>query len=402
MPAEILVLGGGFAGLAAVGELTRLRRKGANVSVRLISREPHSVFLPLLPDVVSARVRPGSLCHPLGPHCRRRGAEFVQAEVREVRPDRREVLTDRGSFRADLLILALGCQSNYRGNAELRRRAPALTGVGPALAIRSSAEALADRAGAGREAGKAHVIIIGGGYTGFELASHLALRLRRRLGVSPQRLARHVGILVVEKGRQVLANVAEDARQRAIAALTASGVEVRTGVTVESFPDEQTICLSDGSVLPYAIAFWAAGVAPGPVASAVDTPKTASGRLAVDDYLRLPEYPRVFAAGDVAGAHRPGQDEPLRMGVQFSLAAGRCAAANAVAAAREGPLASFDPLDVGYLLPLSAGYAAGVVLGRHVHGRAGSLLHYSMSIVRSWSWRNRLALLADFLGPGSH
>ena len=310
MPAEILILGGGYAGLAAAGTLARLRRRGADVRVRLIDRNACSVASPMLPDLISGRVGPDRLRHPLGPHCRRLGVEFVRADVREISVTDRQAATDRGSFRADGMIFCLGCENNYFGDEQMRARAPGLKSIAEALAIRSAAERLVDRARGDAGWRPAHLVVVGGGYTGFETASHLADLARRRVGGSFRRLRRFVRVLVVEKGDSVLRNVSPEVRLWAVRLMRAYGLEVRTGVTVASLEPPRAVALTDGTVLDGAMVVWTAGVSPGPACAALSAPGSRAGRLTVDDRLRLAGAERVFAAGDVAGAVRPGTGQP--------------------------------------------------------------------------------------------
>ncbi len=105
MAASVIVPGGGFAGL---DELTG--RRGQGVCVTLIDRRPHATFSPLLPDAVSQRVLPQRMLYPLAAHCRRRGAEFVQAEAL--------------AMRRRVLEAAERAEARLRGRRRGRRRGP--------------------------------------------------------------------------------------------------------------------------------------------------------------------------------------------------------------------------------------------------------------------------------------
>ncbi|MGC9453587.1 MAG: NAD(P)/FAD-dependent oxidoreductase [Phycisphaerae bacterium] len=384
---RVTILGGGFAGLSALRELT-----GApGLSVRLIDRSDSAVFSPLLPDVVSARLRPRRLAFPLARHCRRLGAEFIRANVLSIDPSAGRVETDAGAFEADFLLDALGCETNYFGFEEARRKAIGLKSLAEAVSIRRRAVELL----AGRRDGPVNLVIVGGGYTGFETASHLAYLASGLTRLGFRELSRAANITVLEIADEVLRNVSPRTRRWSLRLLKSLGVTVRTGTTVESFEGD-AVRLTDGRVLPRALVVWSPGVAPGQ-ASAALAASEGGRRLKVDPQLRLPGLPRCFAAGDVAAGVRPGENVPLRMGVQFSIAGGRLAAKNILRAAVGGELFTFNPLDPGYLVPLAPGRAAGVVMGREFRGRFPYLLHYFMGVARSWGWSNRMGLLGDML-----
>jgi NADH dehydrogenase len=395
MGAEVLVLGGGFAGLAAVGEL--VRRRPRDVSVRLIDSRPASAFSPLLPDLISGRVGPQNVSLPLAPHCSRLGVAFTLARVTGIVPDAVTVETDAGAFTGDGLIVCLGCETNYFGSRDAKAHALGLKSIEEGLAIQREtlrlARSLQGRAGSEPAAA---VVVVGGGYTGLEAASHIAYLLHRASGRSYEELQRVCPIVVAEKGDTVLRQCSENIRRQTLRTAAEYGLDVRTNCTVESFSGTD-VTLSDGSVMKNAMAVWAAGVSPGEPCSSLPVPKTPGGRLAVDEFLRLPGAPRAFAAGDVAGPIPAGAEEPLRMSVQFALDGGRCAARNALRALAGKALAPFKPRDLGYVVPFAPGRAIGAVLGREMSGRLPFALHYLMCIIRSWSWRGRVGIVSDLV-----
>jgi NADH dehydrogenase len=391
MTARVTVLGGGFAGLAAVNELVRRRRRGADIAVTLVDRRPWSVFAPMLPDLISGRVAPSHVRYPLEPQCRRLGVRFLCEEVRGLEPDRPAVATAGGEVESDYVLLALGCETNYYGRDEMARRVPGLKSPAEALTLRDSV-LRALRPGALR---CGSFLVVGGGYTGFEIASHVAYLLRRRAGVSYRRLAHFCRILILEVAPEPLRNCSPSVRRWAQKLIGRYGVELRTETSLDELTAEGVARLSDGSVLRDCVAAWAAGVTPGAAVVGLPGPRVRGGRLAVDRHLRLPGAERVFAAGDVAGAVPPGGAEPLRMGVQFSLVAGRCAAGNIVRSIEARSLVEFDPLDPGYVIPLAPGQAAGRVLGCRLRGWPPYALHYMLCVLRSWGMANRWNVFAD-------
>ncbi len=398
MPKEVLVLGGGFAGPAAVEELARERRGGADIRVRLVDRRPYGVFYPLLPNLISGMVRPEHLTVDLLRFCRRRGAEFVQAEVRSLSLDDRRVETSAGPLRWDSLIVALGCTTNYFGRDEYRDRTLALHSVRDALAIATRATTLVEESAvAGDPEGRAHVLVVGGGYTGFEVAAEIAELIHVRTRIPYARLSRVLDIGIVEVADKVLPHSSDTVRAWVVDLVGRYGIRVATRTTVKELPGDRTVELSDGTVLRDAMVIWAPGVTPVPEVASLPVPKTRGHLLEVDRYLRLPGHGEAFAAGDIAGVTPPGRKEMLYMSVQFSLMGGRTAARNAVSALRGRTLKVFDPRDLGYVVPLAPGEGAGIVLGREVVGRLPYFLHFVMSTWRSWGIRNKVSVATDFI-----
>ncbi|MFP4104554.1 MAG: NAD(P)/FAD-dependent oxidoreductase [Phycisphaerae bacterium] len=394
MKASVLILGGGFAGLTAVHSLDRLRRSNLDLEIRMIDRSPHSVFSPLLPDLISSRVRGKSLHADLAGHCYRAGGTFLHADLKQIDPESRTVVTDCGEFSADVLLCCFGCDTNFFGMDQARENSIGLKDVSEGLAIGREAMEKIDRAV--QDDLQAQFLVVGGGYTGFEVASHLAHLGSQRTGLDFDELHKRMRIRVVEKADRVLRNIPEELVDWAVGEVEGFGVEIITGQTIDRF-GESEVTLTDGTIVEDPLICWCAGVTPGPAAEGLQEDQEKKGRLPVDENLRVKGYDRVFAAGDLAAATRPGEDRPLRMSVQFSLMGGRHIAEAAVRTLTGREIRVFNPADPGYVVPLAPGKAAGSVLGRKMKGTTPFLLHYVMSLYRSWSWRQRKRIISDLL-----
>ncbi len=391
MGMRVLILGGGFAGISAVRELAKRKPRGLEADVVLIDQRDSSVFAPLLPDLISRPLRADHLLYPLKPMCESLGVEFVQAEVLQVDGGAREVVTTAGTYGGDCVIICLGCETDYHGSESARRGAVGLKRVTEARTIRTAAlRALNDQNEPRTNVKPVHLLVVGGGYTGFEVANHLSL-LRDAQRVPSDRLR----LTILETSGKVLPGCSDRVRRKATAEAEKCGIAVRTNTTIGEFRDGTTAELTDGTRVSNAVVVWAAGVTPGQWAEGFDVPRRQGGRLAVDEYLRVPGSEGVFAAGDAAGATRRGSEEPLRMAVQFSLAGGSCAARNAVRWTQGKALEVFSPFDPGYVVPLGRGQAVGRVLGRELSGVVPYSLHYFMCVVRTWGRRNKRGLIAD-------
>jgi NADH dehydrogenase len=241
----------------------------------------------------------------------------------------------------------------------------------------------------------ANFLVVGGGYTGIEAAGHLAYLAKARTGLPYREIKRFARIVIVEKCDKVLRNVSDKARSSAEELLDGYAIEVVKNTTVDRFAEGEDAVLTNGRVLERPLVIWAAGVVPGPAVAAMASNNEDSQRLAVDEHLRLPGSQSVFAAGDVAWARASAHEEGLRMSVQFAISGGRVAAANVKRAIAGEALRRFDPFDLGYLVPLAPGHAAGVVLGRDSSGLTPFMLHYFMCVFRSRGYQNRKSILGD-------
>src|SRR5713226_9052102 len=171
---QVVILGGGFAGLNAAQKLKR-----APVDVTLIDRRNFHLFQPLLYQVATGSLSPGEIAAPLrGVLSRQKNARVLLGEAVDIDPDAKRVtLRDGASFAYDSLIVATGSKTSYYGNDAWRQWAPSLKIIEEATAIRHKilyAFEWAERAITEEERAWLTFVIVGAGATGLELAGALA------------------------------------------------------------------------------------------------------------------------------------------------------------------------------------------------------------------------------------
>jgi NADH dehydrogenase len=366
--ARVVLIGGGFAGLAAAAAF----RGQDDADVVLLDRRPTFDFLPMLPDVIGERADPDLLTYDLAALGRRLGFRFVHDTVTAVDLNERHVVTEAGGFDYDYLLIAAGTRTNFHGQAEVAAHAFALDSV---------AESRALHAALAKETWST-VVVVGGGYTGVEAATN-ARAFFRRLGADAR-------VMICELAPRILGPMPDKFRRYTRRNLDRMDIEVRVETSVEA-ADADSVRLSSGEALERALLIWSAGVqTPAFVRDLPEKPGR-QGRLPVDRFLRVDE--RGFAAGNAALFQHGGA--PLRLSVQFSLGEGRCAARNILRSIRGQELRPFRPRDLGYVVPMANNRSCGVALGVPVYGFPATLLHYLMCIVRSRGVRRRLRMIQD-------
>src|SRR5215813_3579012 len=118
---RIVIAGAGFAGLTALSELARLRRRhrfpaGTRVQVTLVDQNSYSTFQPLLYQVATAGLTASDVAYPAWTAVRKAGAGFRRGEVSGLDTDARQLLFADGSVLGyDYLILAAGVSAAFFG-----------------------------------------------------------------------------------------------------------------------------------------------------------------------------------------------------------------------------------------------------------------------------------------------
>jgi NADH dehydrogenase len=188
----------------------------------------------------------------------------------------RQVLTDRGAYPYDYLVLAGGSATNYFGNDDLAEHSFSLKDIGDADKLRNHiltvVEAAADTDDPRRREALLTFVIVGGGATGVELAGQLALLAHRTLKRDfPNLDLDETRVVLVNAGDSVLAAFPKRLRDDAHRKLEKMGVEVRLKQTVESV-EHGIVRLAHGSELAAKTVVSAAGVGAADLAGTLDAP----------------------------------------------------------------------------------------------------------------------------------
>ena len=311
---RIVIIGGGFAGIAAARAL-----KHADAEVVLIDRRNHHIFQPLLYQAATAVLAPSEIAAPIRQLAvKQRNLTVVLAEVTGVDMNSRAVdasWTGLGTRRIpfDFLVVATGMWPSYFGHDEFARYAPGLKNLTDAETVRtkilSAFELAEDTDDAGERARQMTFVLVGAGPTGVELAGSMAhmvnVTLRRNFRrIDPAQST----ILLLEGGNRVLPSFAESLSRKAARRLEKLGIKVMTGVKVENV-DEQGV-IAGGKRIPSATVLWTAGVAASPIVKMLGAKSDRAGRVIVGPCLDVADAPGVFVVGDTASVMQDGRPVP--------------------------------------------------------------------------------------------
>ncbi|WP_426270806.1 NAD(P)/FAD-dependent oxidoreductase [Dyella kyungheensis] len=300
---HVVILGGGFGGLAAARELA-----DANVRVTLIDRRNHHLFQPLLYQVATAGLSAPSIAAPLRQILQKdKHVTVLMDEALDVDLERRIVHLAQGELPYDALIVATGATHAYFGHDEWERYAPGLKTLEDAFTIRRRVLLAFERAEREEDPAQRQAwlnfVVVGGGATGVELAGTLAEIARHTLPREFRRAdPRKANILLVEAGPKLLPAFAPDLTEKARRQLEKLGVQVRLNTAVTAI-DEHGVMLAD-TPYPARTVLWAAGVAASPLGRRLGAPVDRAGRVQVSPDLSLPGHPEVFVIGDLASVQQ--------------------------------------------------------------------------------------------------
>jgi NADH dehydrogenase FAD-containing subunit len=322
---HIVIVGGGFGGLAAAKALAK-----APAHVTLIDRNNHHVFQPLLYQVATSVLTPGQIGAPIREIlAKKENVTVILGDVTGVDKDRRQVFVnsvDREGVPIDYdyLVLATGVRHSYFGHDEFAQFAPGLKGLADAVAIRNKilrafeqAEAEEDPA---RHRDLLTFVLVGAGPTGVEMAGAIAVLVRDTLRSQFRRIdPTSARIILVDMAPRVLGTFPERLSTKAKARLEKLGVEVRLGHGADKIDADGVIVA--GERIASKTVIWTAGVAPSPAGNWLGAPTDRAGRVRVEGDCSVPGNPEIFVVGDTASHDQDGK--PLPGVAQVAIQQGR-------------------------------------------------------------------------------
>src|SRR5215472_14336534 len=347
--AHVVIVGGGFAGLACARKLA----KSDDVRVTLIDKHNYHQFQPLLYQLATAELSTPDVATSLRYSVRNHpNVDVKMQEVTAVNPETRTVTTREGeSYQGDFLVLAVGSQANFFGTAGAKENAFPLYSLEEAQRLRSRILAVfedADRDPKLLEQGALNFVIVGGGATGTEIAGSLADLINLTMPAEYGDLAvNHARVYLVDHGHALLGPFPVKAHDYAARVLHERGVQLRMGIGVkEVAPDH--VLLSDGTSIQTRTAIWAGGLMASPLAASAGLPRGHGGRIEVKPDLTVEAFSGVYALGDFANI--PGSDNlPLPQLGSVAQQCGECTAKNILAEISGGTRTPFHYHDKGIM-----------------------------------------------------
>ena len=306
---QIIVVGAGFAGLRAIQKLANV-----DAEITLIDRNNYHTFIPLLYQVATGFIAPETIAYPLRKSLRSiPNARFVQAEVQTIDMKSKIVKTEVIDLAYDYLVLATGSQTKFLGVEGASQYGLPMRTLEDAIRIRDRIISNFERATVcvQPEIKKQllTIAIIGGGATGVELSGALMELIQGTLTKDYQTInPEEVTIILIHSGARLLADFPTHLSAYTSKQLRRRGVKVHLESCVSQVMPG-AIELDDGTTLKTATIIWTAGVEanyPQPQSEIITASKD---KICVSSTLQLPEYPDVYAVGDVAFVEQNG--EPL-------------------------------------------------------------------------------------------
>jgi NADH:ubiquinone reductase (H+-translocating) len=390
---HVVILGGGFGGLAAA--------RGLNcpgIRVTLVDRSNHHLFQPLLYQVATAALAAPDVSAPIRQLLwRQSNVTVFMGAVQRLDVARKRIVVEGRPIDYDYLILATGMTHAYFGNDKWAAHAPGLKTVGEALDVRRrilrAFEAAELETSPEARRPWTTFVVVGGGPTGVELAGALAEIAGRTLARDFRRFdPRTTRVILVEAGPRILAPFPETLSRKAQQALEELGVEVRTGTSVTDlgadFVELGNETISTRTVL------WAAGVRASSLTAHLGVPLDRAGRVWVEDDLSVPDRHEVFVVGDLIAKNQDGK--PLPGVAQLATQSGQHVAKNIRCDLQHRPRTPFRYVDKGSMATIGRNKAVAKIGRFEFTGIVAWWLWLTVHLLKLVGYRSRVSVLMEW------
>jgi NADH:ubiquinone reductase (H+-translocating) len=306
MAIKVVIVGAGFAGL----RLARKLNNKPGFEVLLIDKFNYHQFQPLFYQVATAGLDPSNISFPLRKAFH--GSKNVRIrveELKEIVPAEKLIRTESENISYDILVLALGADTNFFGNQNMAANAFPMKSTVEALQLRHRLIQNFEDALLAKDPDEIqklmNIVIVGGGPTGVEVAGALAEMKRHVLPKDyPELDFKQMKIYLLEGGERTLATMSEKSSEDSCRYLNKLGVTIRKKTVVKDY-DGENVVLSDGSNIPSRTVIWAAGIR-GNVPQGIDTSLVVRGnRIKVNRYNQVEGLENVYVLGDLAYMETP-------------------------------------------------------------------------------------------------
>lgn len=364
---EVLVLGAGFGGVLAVK--TMLKEQEGGFHVTLVDKNSYHTYTSDLYEVATAFIE-----EPFGTGGTKADFSALKSAaalpLRAIFPERDPITIRQGTVIAidaraqtvflhngeklpyDYLIVALGSETNFFDIPNLREHSLSLKSIADALHIRNTIDELFTSTPKHK---KIKIIIGGGGFTGCEFAGELMGYVRKLMRTHGFPKAQ-IECTIVEAASSVLPTASLWVQKKAAVRLQKLCVRMVTHATIVDVSNRE-ITLKNGTMIPYTLLVWAAGVKANTIAEGLAGAKMKHACLMVDNYLRVKPFKNVYVVGDMAYCFDEERNIPVPATAQTAIQQGIYAARHIIKTEAKQKIAPYKPRYPKFVAPLGGRYA---------------------------------------------
>jgi len=422
---RILVLGGGFAGVECCLQLESYFKNNPDVEIVLVGEDNFVLFTPMLPQVASGTIETRHIVTPIRTLIKK--TKFYEDKIKTIDPQQKIVSLygtheKRGKrIHYDYLVVALGSKPNFFGMKDVEQNAYTMTTINDAILLRNRIIDLMEQAENETDVtlrkNLLHVAVVGGGFAGIETAGEINDFIADIAEYYPTINRHDVKISLIEATPKILIGFSPKLAAFAKNKLVDRGITIFLNAAVTSYDGKEltlkstsksnTILVTDSDhkhpnydvqkidSLESNTVIWTAGIGTNEILqdSLFPTPK---GRIRVNKFLQIPEFPNVFAIGDCAVIDPELTEKKFPPTAQVAEAHAKTAANNLMRLLGGQEMSPFDYSWKGQSAIIGKRTGIASFFGMPVSGFIAFTLWRNLYLSKIRGWNKRLRIWIDW------
>jgi NADH dehydrogenase len=411
---KIVILGGGYGGVECTRKLEKYFRNDDDIEIVLISEDNFLLFTPMLPQVAAGILATRHIVMPIRTIIKK--TTFYEGRVKNIDPYGKIVNLwrtneKRGiSIHYDFLVVSLGSETNFFGMSDVKKHAYTIKNLNDAMRIRNRMidmlEQAENESNPILRKSLLNFVIVGGGFAGIETAGEIMDLLLDARKYYPKIKKDEIKVTVLEALPNILPGFSEKLTKIAHNLLTKHGIEIKLKTAVTSFDgyeimmkkiaeDPENKNSSEREAIQTRTMIWTAGVTPVNIIKR-SMFKTERGKIIVNDFLEVLEFPGVFAIGDCALFIDPVTERPFPPTAQLAEAQAKSAAHNLYSLIRNKNMKKFEYKSRGQMAIIGKRNGVASFFGLNISGIWAWALWRNVYISKIPKWDKRLRVLLDW------
>lgn len=395
---NILILGAGFGGISAALKLEKKLKDNRDFKITLIDRNNFHLFTPSLYEVATvygliennfAQYLRTSVAIPIGEIVKNKKVNSVQGEIREMNLKEKYVLTNGNKFDFDYLIIALGGETEFYGIPGVHEYAYNLKSVDDAIGIyrkiqeiyKNYSKEKTDRTTRLPD-GQVKIAVIGGGFTGVELAAELGCcvgNIIEQYDLSKTCTA----ISLFQAESAILPAIGEKARKAIEKRLRSEMVQVHINSPVVEVGSSFIKIKDRGAVLNFDLIIWAGGIRGSRLLENLGLKLTKKRTIETNEFLQAKNSDgaaneEVFVIGDCGMCLDQKTKKPVPAMAYVAHDQADIAAENIINQINGRELKPYKPFYDAWIAPVGGKWAYFHFKGINVQGFLGYLLRQAV------------------------
>ena len=410
-----MILGGGFAGVECARQLELQFKDNSEIELLMVSEDNFLLFTPMLPQVASGMIETRHIVLPIRTICK--NTKFYEGRVKNIDPygklvtlwgtgDRRSI-----SIHYDFLVVALGSETNFFGMSDVEKNAYTMKTLNDAVVLRNRVIDMLEQAENETDPilrkSFLNFVVVGGGFAGIETAGELMDLLLDARKHYPTIQKKDLRVIVLEALGMILPGFNQKLADFAKDKMVERGIDIRLKTAVTSFDGNEVTTKTvdptprdsiDDSVVDSIrtkTLVWTAGVTP------VNTIKrsmfkTDKGKLIINDFLEVPDFPGVFAIGDCALFLDPETQRPFPPTAQIAEAQAKIAAKNLISLIKNSEKEKFVYHSKGQMAIIGKRSGIATFLGMNISGFWAWLIWRNVYLSKITTFDKRIRVFLDW------